>query len=133
MPFDNLLSKALDAKDKVLDITVQSSEQMGALLDEYKLALQTLQSFGFSVGKVRVSAGLLPEISTTVKGSLQALDASRVKELLESNRERKLLVSILPALLTVTKLREIVDLSGLRDVIIGITLGIPPKVSIDLE
>lgn len=133
MPFDNLLKKVSEAKEKVADLTVKSSEQMGALLEEYKHAVQTLQSLGFSIGKVRVTAGLLPEISTTVKGNVQTVDAKRVSDLLESKREQKLLAAILSALLTVAKLREVVDLSSLRDVVIDITLGIPPKVSIDLQ
>ena len=102
MAFDNLLKKVSDAKDKVADLTAKSSEQMAALLEEYQRAVKTLQGLGFSVGKVGVTAGLLPEISTTVKASLQALDAKRMSELLEAHRDQKLLAAILSSLLTVT-------------------------------
>jgi hypothetical protein len=133
MAFDNVLKKAAEVKDKVAGLSLESSEKIIALIEEYKRAVQALQGLGFSVGKVRISVGVLPEIGTSIKASLHAIDQNRVRELLEANREEKLLAAILSALITVTMLRDTMDLSGLRDVIIDITLGLPPRISIDLQ
>jgi len=133
MTLDNIMKKVSDAKDKVVTLTLESSEQVSAWIDEYKQAVKSLQVFGFTVGKIRVAASPLPEISTCIKGSFKNLDEERLGELLEANKEQKLLAAIFSALLTVTKLREVVDMANLRDVSIQITLGIPPRILIDLE
>ena len=80
-----------------------------------------------------MAASPIPEISTCIKGSFHDLDAKRISELLEANKEQKLLTAILSALLTVTKLEDVVDMADLRNISIQITLGIPPKIFIDLE
>jgi hypothetical protein len=93
----------------------------------------SLQVFGLSVGKIRVTAGLLPEISTTIRGSLNNIDQNQVQKMLEEKREEKLLAAILSALLTLTKVREVIEMDVLHDLLIEVSLGIPPRVSIDLQ
>jgi len=102
-------------------------------LEEYKRAMKELQVFGLTVGKIRVTAGILPEISTTIKGSINNIDQKQLQELLEKKKDEKLLAAILSALLTLSKVREVIDLDVLHEVIIEVSLGIPPRVSIDLQ
>ena len=133
MSFDNFLKKVSDAKDKVAGLTVESSAQIMQWLEEYKRAMKELQVFGLTVGKIRVTAGILPEISTTIKGSINNIDQKQLQELLEKKKNEKLLAAILSALLTLSKVREVIDLGVLHEVIIEVSLGIPPRVSIDLQ
>ena len=133
MTLDNLKKKVSSATDKVINLTLESSQEISVAINEYKQAVEVLKTFGLTVGKIHVAASPLPEISTTIKGSFHDLDEKRLCELLDANKEQKLLAAILSALLTVTKLQEVVDLAGLRNITIQITLGIPPRILVDIE
>jgi len=133
MAFNNFMKKVSDAKDKVAGLTVESSAQIMQWLEEYKKTMVSLQVFGLSVGKIRVTAGILPEISTTIRGSLNNIDQNQVQKMLEEKHEEKLLTAILSALLTLTKVREVIEMKVLNDILIEVSLGIPPRVSIDLQ
>ena len=133
MDLDNFKKKMSDVKDKVAGLTVESSEQVMHWLEEYKKAIQSLKVFGLTVGKIHVTAGLLPEISTTLKGSINDIDPEKLHEMLEEKKEEKLLASILSALLTLSKIREVVELNLLHEININVSIGINPRVSIDLQ
>ena len=133
MTLDNLKKRVSSATDKVINLTLESSQEISVAINEYKQAVEALKAFGLTVGKIHVAASPLPEISTTIKGSFHDLDEKRLCELLDANKEQKLLAAILSALLTVTKLQEVVDLAGLRNITIQITLGIPPRILVDIE
>jgi hypothetical protein len=130
---DNLRKKVATATDKVINLTLESSQEITEAIKEYKEAVESLKAFGLTVGKIHVAASPLPEISTTIKGSFNDLDEKRLSELLEAKKDQKLLTAILSALLMVTKLREVVDLAGLRNIVIQISLGIPPRIIVDIE
>lgn len=133
MALDNFKKRMSDVKGKVAGLTIESSEQVMHWLEEYKKALKSLQVFGLTVGKIHVTAGLLPEISTTLKGSINDIDPAKLHEMLEERKEEKLLASILSALLTLSKIREFVELKLLHEVIINVSIGLNPRVSIDLQ
>ncbi len=133
MALNGIMKKVSDTKDKVVNLTIESSEQVSVWIEEYKQAVRSLQIFGFTVGKIRVAASPFPEISTSINGSFKNLDGKRLGELLEANKEQKLLAAIYSTLLTVTKLQDVVDMAGLHDVSIQITLGVPPKILVDLQ
>lgn len=133
MALDNFKKRMSDVKGKVAGLTIESSEQVMHWLEEYKKALKSLQVFGLTVGKIHVTAGLLPEISTTLKGSINDIDPAKLHEMLEEKKEEKLLASILSALLTLSKIREFVELKLLHEVIINVSIGLNPRVSIDLQ
>jgi hypothetical protein len=136
MNFGSLADKVTKVKD-----SIASNEKLVGLLDdkinqllaEYSQAVATLQGLGLAVGKIRVEMGLLPEVSTTIKGSLTTLDSAKIQTLLDANPDKKLLGAILTALLTLIRVREVVDLEGVKDVVMDITLGVPPKVSAQLQ
>lgn len=132
MDLGNVLKKVGDATGRIADLGLASNEKISGLLDEYRRAIGSLQAFGLRVGKLRVAVGILPEISTTILGSIDQINSDRIRELLAANPDKKLLSAILSALLTATSIRESVDLTSLREVRIDVTLGIPPKVAVDL-
>ena len=133
MTLDNLKKRVSTATDKVINLTLESSQDISAAIGEYKQAVESLKAFGLTVGKIHVAASPLPEISTTIKGSFNDLDEKRLSELLEAKKEQKLLSAILSTLLMVTKLRDVVDLAGLRNIVIQIALGISPRIVVDIE
>jgi hypothetical protein len=133
MNFGNLtdkLAKGITSNDKLASLL---DEKINGLLGEYSQAVATLQTLGLNVGKIRVEMGLLPQVSTTIRGSVNDLDPEKIQKLLDSNSDKKLLSSILSALLTLVRIREVVDLKDSKNVVLDVTLGVPPKVSAQLE
>jgi hypothetical protein len=133
MNFGNLtdkLTKGITSNDKLAGLL---DEKINLLLSEYSQTVSTLQTLGLTVGKIRVEMGLLPQVSTTIRGSVNDLDPEKIQKLLDSNPDKKLLNAILSALLTLVRIREVVDLKDSKDVVLDVTLGVPPKVSAQLE
>jgi hypothetical protein len=131
--FSNSFKKKVsDARDKLTEGSSLSTEKVNQILGEYRQAIASLEPFGLKVGKMRVLVSIPPEISTTIIGSIEQIDEDRVREMLEKNSEKKLLSAILSALLTTIHVRETIDLGNLKTVRIDISLGIPPRVAVDL-
>jgi hypothetical protein len=133
MDLTGMLKKVSDAKDKLMEAGLVSPDTVNYLLQEYKLAISVLQACGLRVGKCHVSVGVLPEITTSIVGSVDYLEEKRIAELLQANHDKKLLTAILSALQTVAHIRQVVDLSSLQEVTINVTLGIPPRISVELS
>jgi hypothetical protein len=122
-----------DLIKKVSDVASGSNEKLAGVLEEYRRAISALEVFGLRVGKLRVVAGVLPEVSTTIVGSIEYLDPERIRQVMDENPDKRVLTSILSTLLTATSIRESVELNALKAVKVDIVLGIPPKISVDLE
>jgi hypothetical protein len=124
------LTKGIGSNEKLAGLL---DEKINMLLGEYSQAVSTLQTLGLVVGKIRVEMGLLPQVSTTIRGSINDLDPEKIQKLLDSNPDKKLLNAILSALQTLVRIRQVVDLKNSKDVVLDVTLGVPPKVSAQLE
>jgi hypothetical protein len=124
------LTKGITSNEKLAGLL---DEKINMLLAEYSQAVSTLQTLGLVVGKIRVEMGLLPQVSTTIRGSINDLDPDKIQKLLDSNSDKKLLSAILSALLTLVRIRQVVDLKDSKNVVLDVTLGVPPKVSAQLE
>lgn len=101
-------------------------------LDEYKKATAILETFGFTVGKFTVSMGLLPEIHTSISGSIQNIREESLKKMIEEHQAETLLVSLLNALIMARGFWEHAELK-LTGVTLDVTLGVPPKVKVDFH
>jgi hypothetical protein len=124
------LTKGITSNEKLAGLL---DEKINMLLAEYSQAVSSLQTLGLVVGKIRVEMGLLPQVSTTIRGSINDLDPDKIQKLLDSNSDKKLLSAILSALLTLVRIRQVVDLKDSKNVVLDVTLGVPPKVSAQLE
>ena len=129
---NSFMKKVSDARDKLIESSTLSTDKINHILEEYRRTIAALQPFGLGVGKLRVLVSVPPEISTTITGSIDQIDENRVREMLEANPDKKLLSAILSALLTTIQVRETIDLGNLKEVKIDISLGIPPRVAVDL-
>lgn len=99
-------------------------------LDEYKKAIATLETFGFTVGRFTVSMGILPEIHTSISGSIENIREDALRKLMDERQAEPLLVSMLKALITLRHFWEHVELK-LKSVTINVTLGLPPKIAVE--
>jgi hypothetical protein len=136
MNFSNLAGTFAQAKG-----ALASGEKLAGILDakidsllaEYAQALEFLKTLGMQVGKLRLEMGILPQVSTSIRGSINDLDPDKIQKMLEANPDKKLLAAILSALLMVIRIRDVVDLKSSKDVVLDVTLGVPPKISVDLQ
>ena len=120
-------------KEKAADIGGATKAKIDETLEEFKKATNLFGKFGFKVGKFKVGMGALPEISTSVSGSLETVQVENIKQLIEDHKDNKLLVSMLKALVTAKEVRDRVELPYFTGAKLDIKLGVPPKISFDLQ
>jgi len=120
-------------KEKAADMGGATRAKIDETLEEFKKAINLFGKFGFKVGKFKVGMGALPEISTSVSGSLEKVQVENISQLIEDHKDNKLLVSMLKALITAKEVRDRVELPYFTGAKLDIKLGVPPKISFDLQ
>lgn len=106
--------------------------KMDEWVDEYKKAIVVLETFGFTVGKFTLGMGVLPEINTSISGSIQNIREDNLKKLIEEHQAETMLVSLLNALIMIRRLWEHMQLK-LTSVTLHITLGVPPTIKAEVH
>ena len=109
-----------------------AKEKINEYLDEYKKAVATLEKLGFKVGKFTVGMGILPEVRTSISGSIENIREDGLKEMIEEHKAETLLVSLLNALITARRFWEHMELK-LTGVAVDLTLGVPPKINVEVH
>jgi len=127
MDFKNLVGKVTDKAGGLGDV---AQGKVNEYLDEYKKVIAILEPFGFTVQKFTVGMGVLPEIHTTISGSIENIREDGLKKMIEEHSANALLVSLLKALLMAKGFWERMELK-LTGVTLNITLGVPPRISIE--
>ncbi|HLO47147.1 MAG TPA: hypothetical protein VK211_01775 [Kamptonema sp.] len=143
MDIKNLGNPIQSAKDKaqgatgklteqVAGISAAAQEQFNAILEEYQKVLPMAESLGLSVGSFQLEMGLVPEIRTTLSGSVERVNKEAVQKLIADHPNNKLLATILNALLITKDLQHKLNLKALKGIEVDIKLGITPNVSVHL-
>ena len=101
-------------------------------LDEYKKAIAVLETLGFTVGTFTVGMGVLPEVHTSISGSIQNIREDGLKKLIDEHKADTLLVSLLNALIMARRFWEHVQLK-LTSVTLHVTLGVPPTIKVEVH
>ena len=99
-------------------------------LDDYKRATATLETLGFKVGHFTVSMGLIPEVRTSFIGTVEAVQVDKLEALAAAKADDQLLVGLLKALVVARKFHDHVDLK-LKEIVLNVTLGVPPKIDVE--
>jgi hypothetical protein len=120
-------------KEKAADMGGATKAKIDETLEEFKKAINLFGKFGFKVGKFKVGMGALPEVNTSVSGSLEKVQVENMRQLIEDHKDNKLLVSMLKALITAKEVRDRVELPYFTGAKLDIKLGVPPKISFDLQ
>lgn len=135
-PIQSAKDKAQDVaaqlKDEVTDLSNAAQQQLDAVLDEYQKVLPIAESLGLRVGSFQVEMGILPQIKTTLVGSLENIKSDAVKALIEKHQKNTLLVLIFKALLITKDMQKRLNITNLKGIVVDIKLGIPPQVSVHL-
>jgi hypothetical protein len=108
-----------------------ASDGVSKLLDEFNEALPTMRALGFTVTSFRLNMALPPELLLTLVASANTVKVERIKELIQKNSEKKLLVTILKALEAAFHVKEQLGDATFAAVHMDITLGLSPKIAVN--
>ncbi len=135
-PIQSVKDKAQEVKgqlqEQVTEISAAAQEQFNAVLEEYQNILPRAESLGLSVGSFKVEMGLVPEIQTSLVGSVEQINKEAVQKLIADNQSNKLLALVLNGLLITKELQERLKIQALKGITVDIKLGLTPNVSVHL-
>jgi hypothetical protein len=101
-------------------------------LVEFKKATTVLETFGLTVSKFSIGMGALPEIHASLVGSIENIREDRLRAMIDEHKSDELLVSLLKALSWTRWGWEHMEVK-LTGVTLHVTLGIPPKISAEIQ
>lgn len=113
-----------------------AQEKINSILEEYKRLLPYLEELGLNVEGFSIEAGLLPQINTSLRGSIDDIKNEAIERIKEENKTNTLFVAILNAISMAKNCHEQLEsvyISILKDIIIDIKLGVPPAISVRFQ
>ena len=129
MVFNKLTNQV---KDKAEEVAAAGEDKIDAIIDEFNKMMPLAEELGLSIASFDIEAGLLPQIKTSLVGSIDDIKDEAVEKLMAENENNKLLVAIFKAILMAKNIHQKLEgayISILKDLIIDIKLGIPPSIS----
>ena len=112
-----------------------AQERIDLFIEEYTKFLPYAEKLGLKVDSLTIEAGALPEIQTSLRGSLENITNEKV-ERIKSENSNPLFLAFLDAILLAKdfndKLKDIY-ISPVKEIVIDITFGIVPHVSIRFQ
>lgn len=129
---DKVADAGVMAAEKVADSGAAATEKLNEMLDDYRAAVDHLRKFGFEVGRFQVGMGILPEVQTSISGSIARVEEDEMRALAEQSADRRLLAGIARALVAAKEFRKRVDIEY-DSVTVDVKLGLPPRISFDLH
>ena len=137
----NISGKALQIQDRVRDQVQEQTSEMAAVaqgkinlvLEEYQKFLPYAEELGLKVDSFSIEAGILPQIKTSLTGSIDNINIEAIERIKTDNSNNKLLIAVFNAILLAIKCNEKLEsvyISVLKDIVIDIQLGIPPAISV---
>jgi len=130
MALKDMMGSVKSATEGMADV---ARDKMGDWVEELKKANGILEALGFRVSKFTIAMGALPEVHSSVSGSMADVKEEELRKLAAEHVAETLLVSALNALITARKLWEHVELKNLNRVTLNMKLGVPPKVDVEIH
>src|SRR5712691_8390837 len=129
MGLKDMLSKAGEAAAALGDLSGEKiGEKIKEGITEYKKAISVLEALGITVGSFRIGMGVLPEIHTSLVGSIENIREDRVQSMIGEHKGEDLLVALLKALLWARWGWEHLELK-VTTVTLHVTLGVSPNIA----
>lgn len=132
----NLIDQAKKMKEQATEITEIAQDKIDDIIQEYKRILPYMEELGLRVEGFSIEAGVLPQVRTSLVGSIDNIEIEAIEKIKGENKDNNLLIAILNAVQLAKKTHEKLEdvyISVLKDIVIDIKLGIPPSVSIRFQ
>ena len=107
-------------------------DKMHEMIEGYKKVIAILEPLGFKMGKFTVVMSVLPEVHTSISGSVLDIREDGLKKLIDEHQSETLVVTLLKTLIVTKKIWEHME-SKLTTATINVTLGVSPKVTVDVS
>ncbi len=123
---------ANQAQETAAGVSAAAEEKIDAIIDEFNKFMPFAEELGLSMASFNIEAGLLPQIKTTLIGSIDNINNEAVERIIAENDNNKLLTAVLKAILMAKSVHERLEgayISVLKDLVIDIKLGVPPSIS----
>lgn len=114
--------------EKINDASEVGMEKLQELMAEVDEISPILRELGYTLESLQVSVGLIPNVSIDIGGMTKTMPEETYQKVLEEHKDRKILISVVKTLQTVSALQQKVHFMGMRSDMVTITLGLPPKV-----
>lgn len=119
-------------QEQAAELASAAQEQFNAVLEEYQKVIPLAESLGLTIGSFKIDMGVLPEIKTSLVGSVDKIQKEAVESMIAANQSNKMLVTILNALLITKDLQQKWHISNMKGIVVDIKLGVPPAISVHL-
>jgi len=120
------------AKEKAAEVSAAAEDKIDEIIDEFNRFMPLAEELGLSIASFDIEAGLLPQIKTSLVGSIDNIENEAVERIIAENENNKLLIAVLKAILMAKGIHERLEgayISVLKDLVIDIKLGVPPSIS----
>ncbi|PWT99368.1 MAG: hypothetical protein C5B52_10730 [Bacteroidetes bacterium] len=121
--------KVGDSVELIKDFKELSTGKISDLVNNVLGLSPLIEESGFRMGDLNIAIGIPPSVSL---GFIKEKDISpeAIDKILEENKDNELLKIILQALLKADSLQKSMNLSHYQFNSVGLTLGLPPDVSL---
>lgn len=136
LPTGGLADKVQNLQGQVGDVGNIALEKVDDVLDEYQQILPYLAELGIKVNGLDIEVGFLPKLKTSLVASIETIQVEAVEKVKQENTGNVLLISILDGVLFAKRCHARLDdasISLFKDVVIDVTLGIPPAISVSFK
>jgi hypothetical protein len=116
--------------EKITDASGTGMEKLQEVMEEVDEISPLIRELGYTVESINVEAGLIPSISIDIGGMTKTMPEETYQRILEEQKDRGILVSVIKTLQSVSALQQKIHFMGMRSDNATITLGLPPKVSL---
>ena len=123
---------ANQVQEKAAKVGTAAQDQIDAIIDEFNAMLPFMEELGLSVASFDIEAGILPQIKTSLVGSIDNINNEAVERIIAEHESNKLLAAVLNAVLMTKNIHQKLEgayISVLKDLVIDIKLGVPPSIS----
>jgi hypothetical protein len=119
--------------EKIANVSDAGMEKLQEMMAEVEEISPFLCELGYTVEGIKVAIGLIPDISIDIGGMTKTMPEETYQRIMEEHKDKVVLVSIVKALQTISALQNRVHFLGMRSDNATITLGLPPKVSLNFK
>ena len=119
-----------DLMGKAQELTGAAADGVSGYLNEFNQALPTIQALGFTVQNFSVGMGFLPEVTASLVASVDDMDVDKLNELVEANKDRRVLVALLKALQAAYNIKKQVPDMPFEGLQVDMKLGLPPHIGV---
>ena len=118
-------------KLKIDDLKGAGLGKVNEMLDGLNDGLPKIKALGLSVKDFRVGQGAIPDITIKLAGDINAIEPSKIQEIINQYPDEKILVTTLKALQSASHMKDRLSALEFKGIEAELMLGLPPSISVN--